>query len=281
MNLTSPPPVEQLDPEYAETLRRNAVRGAYKAFRPRPPRWVPVAAAACGVAVIATGVVALSRGGGGTVEPEPASTPAPAKIVEVPANASKVVSNDLGAASESDARAAARKCLTPVEDAYGHTMDLFKPEDADTAKIQSARWVKDPGMPANGKSLLQSLDTRDSGLTFHCLGDLMIWWGPTASPYHEKEPVAGTWSRSDAGPGPEITSLADYRFRAADNVDRVQLRIRGVAGASPWYSIKVIHNLGYLKGELPGTPITKYGLKLDLRAFDKSGKQVWSKTGDA
>ncbi|MFB6721392.1 hypothetical protein ACFCV3_14565 [Kribbella sp. NPDC056345] len=277
MNLTTPPPVEQLDPGYAADVKHDLVRKARQSRKRRTQSWTPILAAACACALITTGVFYLGHTGGGQPEPAGPTRPArPAKVSQVPAKASAIESTDLGPASDSEARAAARQCLTPQIDAHGNSPAWLDPVDVDTATIRSARWVKDPASPG-GRHMVLSFESTISSMAFHCLNGLMTWWDGSGGFYNETEPVTGTWSPSYRGDGPEITAVVEYQFRAADEVDHVQLRIRGVNGASAWYSMRVADNMGYLVGELSGVPKDNTRLEVDARAFDKDGKQVWSK----
>ncbi|WP_405059886.1 hypothetical protein OG474_45150 [Kribbella sp. NBC_01505] len=281
MNLTTPPPVEELDPEYAETLRRNAVRGAYKAFRPRPNRrWlpflagVPVAAAICAIAIGLSGLGDQNRS-----EPlQPAARPT--TVIQTPAKASKVEYVDLGPASEADRQAAARECLTH-NGPHDGLSDWQKPEFANTSTVRSARWIKDPRVPG-GRVLLQSFETPQA-VVFVCSDTNVTWWGRAGDldkMYEGETVVSGSswgWGESTT---PGIAVYASYDFRATAGVASVQFRIRGVDAVSSWYSVKVVDHVGYLAGTLPGSPKERPRAVLDVRAFDKSGKQIWSKTYD-
>ncbi len=281
MNLTTPPPVEHLDPGYAAEVKQDLVRKARQSRKRRTQSWTPILAAACACALITTGVFYLSHTGDRQVEPSSPTTPASpttsAKVLQVPAEASAIEHTDIHPAIPRQGRAAARECLAPRGDAYGNTPDWLDPKHADTATIRSARWVKDPRGP-DGQSLVLSFDSNVSGMAFHCVNSRMIWWSGSGDFYQEKDAVTGTWSSTFRGNGPKLTADAEYRFRTADHVDRVQLRIRGVDGASPWYSVKVVDNMGYVAGQLPGVPRNESRLEVDARGFDAAGKQVWSKT---
>ncbi|GAB3954318.1 hypothetical protein GCM10029976_096360 [Kribbella albertanoniae] len=280
MNLTTPPPVEHLDPGYAADVKHDLVRKARKPKRARwTPflAWVPIVAATAAIAISTTTVVTLSRsGGGGSTDPA-----GPPGIVQVPPEASKVEETDLGPADEAWARAAAEKCLVPSTDAYGTKSHWNSPADAKTAKIRSARWVKNVVHPDERRQLLQSFSIVDEDVVFQCLDGVVLWHGITSElddGVSAQEPVAGAWSWGSEDQGPVTVANSDYIFRATDDVERVQLRIRGTEAASPWYSTRVSGNLGYIAGVLPGAQADAGRLEVDLRAFDKAGKQVWSKT---
>ncbi|TDD61161.1 hypothetical protein E1263_08210 [Kribbella antibiotica] len=275
MNLTTPPPVEQLDPEYTETLRRNVVRGAYKAFRPKPPRWtpflawVPVVAATAAVAIGITSVVTLSRSG------DPAGSTG---IQQESPDKTQREWLDLGDASDSQARAAARQCLKLKTTVSGTTEDLYGPADADAATIRSARWIKAFGVPGKSRQLLQTFVTANSNFWFQCLDGEILRWDTSAAAANEQNPIPGTWAWNNVGEGKSAGVRASYSFRAAKNVGLVELRIRGLNGVSPWYADVTVDQAGYLEGILPDAVAEHGNAEIDVRAFDKDGKQVFFTT---
>ncbi|MFI5733360.1 hypothetical protein ACIA49_24820 [Kribbella sp. NPDC051587] len=267
MNLTSPPPVEQLDPEYAADLKHQLVRQARnRRNRWTPLRtWVPIVAATAAIAVSTTTVVALSR-----KSPSPAGT---AGIVQLAPDQSAAEPTEIGPATDAEARAAARRCLVPQQNAYGSASHLGKPADAETATILSARWIT---TGTENKQLLQTFVTRDEHFWFQCLDGEVLRWSPDQGwiGAWAKDPVPGTWTWSDVPGGVR----ASYSFRTLPSVDRVELRIRGLDGASPWYGVPVTDRAGYVAGTLPGATAQHGKAEIDVRALDKSGRQVWFTT---
>jgi hypothetical protein len=276
MNLTSPPPVEQLDPEYAADLKHDLVRKARKRRSTRwTPyfAWVPIVAATAAIAVITTTAVDLSRSG----STDPAG---PAGVLQVPANQGLREWVEIGKADDADARAAARQCLTPRKDAYGNVTPVGKPSDVDTAAIKYARWIKAYGGRGKDKQLLQTLVTKTENAWFQCLDGEVLRWGSASSEFGdwEKDVVFGTWSWEGYREGKSNGVRASYSFRTKKNVELVELRIRGEAGVSPWYSEVVVDQAGYITGVLADAVPEHGKAEIDVCGFDAAGKQVFFKT---
>jgi hypothetical protein len=276
MNLLTPPPVEKLDPEYAGELRRNAVRGAYKALRPRPPKWVPAVAAACGVAVVTTAVVLLS-GTGDHSAPEPAGSPRSsiARPPQVPLPSpdnSGSQSIDLGPATAAEASADARKCLAQQTNRAGGAV-LDPPAVVDPARPGAARWIKAYGVPGKTRQLVQSVWSTD-GWLYECLDDQILRIGGTPGE-GASSGVTGTWAMDGIREGDEPAVRAEYSFVTGPEVVRVELRIRSADRATPWYVATVNDRAGYVAAVLPGATNRVGLVDADVRAFDKSGKQVF------
>jgi len=277
MNLTSPPPVERLDPEYAAELKHHLVRTARKRRRTPYVAWVPIVAATAAIAVSITTVVVLSRSGG--------SAPVgPAGVLQVAPNASKSESLELGEASTADARAAARQCLTVKKNGYGVETHPSNPAEAETATMRSARWIKAVGVPGKSRQLLQTFvvaHPKNENLWFQCLdGELLrwAWYFDGFGKGSGVDPVRGTWDWSDIGEGKAAGVRASYSFRADDNVELVELRIRGVDSVSPWYAERVADNGGFVAGTLAGAAAEHGKAEIDVRALGKDGKQLWFTT---
>ncbi|MET7280205.1 hypothetical protein ABZS29_18360 [Kribbella sp. NPDC005582] len=280
MNLTTPPPVERLDPEYAAELKHHLVRTARKRRRTPYVAWVPIVAATAAIAVSITTVVVLSRSGGA----DPAG---PAGVMQVAPSASDSESIELGKASEAEARAAAQQCLTVRKNAYGVETHPGSSADAKTAALRSARWIRALGVPGKSKQLLQTFVVTHPDnelLWYQCLdGELLRWawyfddFGRTIG-FDGSSPIPGTWGWSDIGKGKSAGVRASYSFRAADNVDRVELRIRGVDSVSPWYAERVADHGGYVAGTLAGAAAEHGKAEIDVRAVGKDGKQLWFTT---
>ena len=279
MNLTTPPPVEKLDPEYADQLRRDLVRKARERQR---PTWVPVLAAACGIAVITTGVVLLSQTGDDSGAPAAgtsATTPTPT-VVQVPAAKSARVSLDLGQATTGEARAAARKCLAARSRDGSATP--AKPEDADTATIRQARWIKTmarPGAQPALRILMQTFTTA-KGYWFQCLGDEMVRSSPNRNPgrvgLNPADPVLGQWTIEQGIEAGSPLLFVDYSFVTLPSVVRMELRIRWTGGASQWYGVTFSDGAGYIAASQLGAVHKRGEMEVDVRAFDTAGKQVYS-----
>ncbi|TCC48598.1 hypothetical protein E0H75_18585 [Kribbella capetownensis] len=276
MNLLTPPPVEKLDAEYADQVRRDLVRKARKRQR---PAWVPVVAAACGMAVITTAVVLLSRPGDDSGAPA-ANTSAPTAtptVVQVPPAKSARVSLDLGQATASEARAAARNCLADLSPREGGNAPA-KPQDADSATVRQARWIKTMAGSGVAKILMQTFTTA-KGYWFQCLGDDLVRSRPSADSrggLNVADPVLGDWrlqQGTEAG-GPLL--LAEYSFVTLPSVVRMELRIRWTAGASPWYGVTFSDGAGYIAASQLGAVAKRGEMEVDVRAFDTTGKQVFS-----
>jgi hypothetical protein len=288
MNLTTPPPVEDLDPQYADDLRTELVRNARKSRRQRSV-WVPVLAAACGVAVITGGVVAGTRSGGGPAEPvgSPSSSPAPGKVQHVPPGRSARISLDLGPASHADSLAAARRCLAQKSSAFGEP-NTTVPADVDGATWQSARWQKTvpgqggPSHPKTDKQLVQSFTTK-AGVRLQCLdATLLEAFDPAVAgiswvksrPLNVADPVNGQWLLSQAPDGRSL--FAAFGFSAMPNVTRVELRIRWTGGASPWYGVVVAGGSGYASATQEGAVNQRLAREVDYRAFDRNDRVLFS-----
>ncbi|GAA0626926.1 hypothetical protein HPO96_36255 [Kribbella sandramycini] len=267
MNLTTPPPVEQLDPEYAADLKQELVRKARRQEQPRSHRrvlftWVPIVAAVTAVAISTASVVGLSQSRGG-----PAG---PAGIVQLPADQSPQQTLENGLAFPPEIDTAARECLTPKKNAYGYPNHLGNPEAAKT--IRSARWIKIPGdLPR----LHLTLVTRPANVWYQCLDGEFLRDGVVLEDRTwYNEPVRGTWAWSTV----DGEARASYSFRTDPAVTRVELRIRGTEGASPWFWVNVEDSSGYVAAALPGAEAQHGRSEVDVRALDENGKQVWAKT---
>ncbi|MFC9691377.1 hypothetical protein ACFTSF_22675 [Kribbella sp. NPDC056951] len=275
MNLTIPPPVEQLDPGYATDLKYNLVRKARK--RRRTPSWTPILAAACGIAIITTGVVYLSHTGDSTADPAGSTG-----IVQVPADESmQIPLNSIPAPTKTEIRAAARQCMTPKLNAIGHPNHLEKPAAADTANFRTATWLSLPDATGrrDSKRLLQTFTTRDSNMWYQCLdGELLHEGNVVDNTLSPQNLVPGTWGWSTTKAGSKSVAHASYSFRAHPSVVLVELRIRGAKGASGWFTVMVEDTSGYVEGALENAVAEHGAVEVDIRALDKSGKQIWFKT---
>jgi hypothetical protein len=296
MNLTTPPPVEDLDPDRADQLRSNLVTMARNSQRKtRRLTWVPMLAAACGIAVIMTGVVVLAQSGGNssdqpaapTPSSSPTSSPSSPEVLKVPASKSARVSLDLGNASAVEARTAARKCLTQKA-AHTGEPNPATPDEADTATVHQARWLKTvpgPGhraSPEQSRLLMQTFTTA-KGVWFQCLGpEMMRSFDPAragtsrevAMSLNPADPVNGQRRFAEVPRGDSSLLWVDYSFATMPNVARVELRIRWSGGASPWYGVSVTDGAGYVAASQPGAVYQRGAMEVDIRAFDAAGKQV-------
>ncbi|MDX6240421.1 MAG: hypothetical protein QOG10_5241 [Kribbellaceae bacterium] len=302
MNLTTPPPVKDLDPGRADQLRSNLVTMARDSQREaRRPTWVPMLAAACGIAVITTGVVVLAQSGGDSSDQpaaptpssspssSPTSAPSPSEVQKVPASKSARVSLDLGPASIADARSAAQKCLTQ-KGAHSGEPNPATPNEADTATVHQARWLKTvpgPGhraSPEQSRLLMQTFSTA-KGVWFQCLGpEMMRAFDPAragtsrevAMSLNPADPVNGQRLFASVPWGGSTLLWVDYSFATMPNVARVELRIRWTGGASPWYGVSVTDGAGYVAASQPGAVYQRGEMEVDIRAFDAAGKQVFT-----
>jgi hypothetical protein len=305
MNLTTPPPIDDLDPDRADQLRSNLVTMAHKTqHETRRATWVPMLAAACGIAVITTGVVVLAQSGGDHSDqpaaPTPTSSPSPAEqgpdgkivhdeVLKVPASKSARVSLDLGPASAAEARTAARKCLTQKAADTGEP-NPATPDEADTATVHEARWLKavpGPGhraSPGQSRLLMQSFTTA-KGVWFQCLdAEMMRSFDPAlagtsreaAMSLNPADPVNGQWTLAEVPNGASTLLWVGYSFAAMPNVARVEIRIRWTGGASPWYGVSVTDGDGFIAASQPGAVYQRGKMEVDIRAFDAAGKQVFT-----
>jgi len=296
MNLTTPPPVEDL--ARADELRAALVQHARRSQQRRRPTWAPILAAATGIAVITTGVVVLSQtGNNGTALP-PATTPSStarpdvpkpdSSVPQVPANQSPRQSLDLGPASDAEAVAAARTCLADKTPEDSDPIPLT-PAEADTATSRQARWIKlMSGVFAAGdpnRAIAQTFITA-KGDWIQCLGGQLLrsypsgWGGLTrdeALKLTQDNPVNGRWTFSPIiTPGGPIMPL-ESSFVTTPNIVRLELRFRSQHGASPWYGVPVLDGAGYITISQGGI-FNDDPLEIDYRAFDQSGTQVYANT---
>jgi hypothetical protein len=290
MNLTTPPPVEDLDPQYAEDLRAELVKNARRTRRQRSA-WVPVLAAACGVAIIAGGVVASTRSGDDS--PGPASrpsvtSPTPVKLPDVPPGQSPRISLDLGPASRTDSLAAAKRCLVAKRSTIGEPNSAV-PADSASATWHSARWQQamspaDTMYSEPKRRLVQSFTTK-AGVRVQCIdAELLSSFDPAIAgvPWTKSlvlnaaEPVNGRWMFAPVGQGRSSALLVAFSFSTTPAVTRLEMRIRWSGGASPWYGVVVDGGEGYLQATQPGAVNNYREREVDYRAFDRNGRQIYS-----
>ena len=296
MNLTTPPPVEDL--ARADELRAALVQHARRSQQRRRPTWAPILAAATGIAVITTGVVVLSQtGNNGTALP-PATTPSStarpdvpkpdSSVPQVPANQSPRQSLDLGPASDAEAVAAARTCLADKTPEDSDPIPLT-PAEADTATSRQARWIKlMSGVFAAGdpnRAIAQTFTTA-KGDWIQCLGGQLLrsypsgWGGLTrdeALKLTQDNPVNGRWTFSPMTPPGGPIMPIESSFVTTPNIVRLELRFRSQHGASPWYGVPVLDGAGYITISQGGISVDD-SLDIDYRAFDQSGTQVYANT---
>ena len=297
MNLTTPPPVEDL--ARADELRAALVQHARESQQRRRPTWAPILAAATGIAVITTGVVVLSQTGDNGAALPPATTPSSTaippdvpkpggNIPQVPANQSPRQSLDLGPASDAEAVAAARTCLADKTPQDSDPIPLT-PAEADTATSRQARWIKlMPGVFRAGdpvRAIAQTFITA-KGDWIQCLGGRLLrsypsgWGGLTrneALKLTQDNPVNGRWTFSPMiPPGGPIMPL-ESSFVTTPNIVRLELRFRSQDGASPWYGVPVLDGAGYISISQGGI-FNDEPLDIDYRAFDQSGTQIYANT---
>jgi hypothetical protein len=289
--LTTPPPVEELDPQYAEDLRSELVKSARGSRRQRSA-WTPILAAACGVAVITGGVVASTRSGD---SPEPASSPAPsatsAVVQKVPAASSERVNLDRGSvdAFGPESQALVKRCLAEKRSALGEPNNATS-ADLDDAAVYTARWQQAvPGeggvvRPTRTKYLLQNLITK-TGIRVQCLDSTLLQSFDPAlagipwdrSRYLSKvEAVNGVWSFREIPDGGSSLLYVGYSFSALPSVTKVEIRIRWTGGASPWYAVPVDDGTGYVAASQLGAAHRKHAMEVDYRALDRNGRVVFS-----
>ncbi|WP_112238021.1 hypothetical protein [Kribbella monticola] len=280
MNLTTPPPVEDLDPQYADELRSALVDHARRSRRQRPV-WVPALAAACGIAVITTAVVVMTR-------PQdddrgPASTsqsvPPPPSVQQVPAAESKQLSLDLEPATRADALPIARQCLAAADN---NDPQAPKPAEADTAVVHSARWVHKlsrPGRPTttvDGAVVVQSFTTA-KGIWVSCVGAAPNVYYAHRDPGHDVAvPVKGQWTFTDLPDGNTTHLYTGFTFLTIPAITRLEIRIRWSGGASDWYGVQVVDGFGYVEASQLHAVHQRDAMEIDVRAFDRHGKQLYS-----
>lgn len=265
MNLTTPPPVEPLDPDYATDVRHDLVRRV-RAKR-RLPTWTPVLAAACGIAIIIAGGLFITRKDSLL---SPADRPS---IVQVPAGKSPTQSLDLGPASDNEANVAAVACLAKEAAAAKPNQYPEGSLDAATIQLKSARWIKGLGTPGRERELVQSFMTANS-VWFLCVdGQAQSYEGVGDG---ATDDVVGSWSWSDVG-SPSMLR-ATFAFRTLAIVTKVELRVRGTEGASPWSVVSVADRGGYVTAVLPDARAQHGWAQVDIRGLDKTGKVLFEKT---
>ena len=289
-NLTTPPPVEDLDPQYIEDLRAELVRNARGTHR-QWSIWTPVLAAACGVAVITGGVVASTRTGGSS---DPAGSPAPTPTStvaqKVPDGGSERVNLDQGSAYGPEAIAVAKQCLANKTSSLGEP-NTAKPADVDTAAAHTANWVKAlPGdgghtRPIKAKHMMQNLTTR-AGVRVQCRDtELLQSFDPAKAGglsfdksrnLDPATPINGQWTFSEIHEGQQPLLFVDFSFSALPTVDRVELRIRWTGGASPWYGVRAVEGSGYAEASQYGAIHDRRATEVDYRAIDRSGRVIFS-----
>ncbi|MEU4192258.1 hypothetical protein AB0E69_10185 [Kribbella sp. NPDC026611] len=258
MNLTTPPPVETLDAEYADDLRHQLVSNAYR--RARPPKWVPVLAATCGVAIIATGVVVLSK-----TSPQPAGAP---QVAQVPADQSPVESVDLGPANPAEGNSTLATCLAQKVDHDKAPVSTGAPATLDPSRPRTAHWLTVP----EGTRLLQTAYSTD-GWWYQCLDDDVLRTAGSPGEFTDlSTPISGRWGIAQEDHAVRV----EYSFMAASNVAWLELRIRWTGGASSWYRTPVVDNAGYVVAVQPGAVDQSGQVDADIRAFDQAGKQLYS-----
>ena len=266
MNLTTPPPVEPLDPDYATDLRHNLVRQARR--KRRLPAWTPVLAAACGIAVIVAGGVLFTRTNG---EPSPAG-----QLSDTPAQ-----SLELGQATQSEALAAAKRCLPTLT--IGKRTDPVPAAALDpaTIKLRSAHWIKATGLPGQTRQLVQTVNSGDHFWLFCVDGE---WEGYTKPGDDLGNPSDGIYSSALGWSGlPDASSStlrATFSLTSKPSVARIQLRLRGPRGTTPWSQTTVIDGAGYVAAALPGDAAGHGPVQADVRVYDQSGNLVYSETFD-
>ncbi|MFC6159562.1 hypothetical protein [Kribbella jiaozuonensis] len=265
MNLTTPPPVEPLAPDYATDLQHDLVRRARKQHR--IPAWTPVLAAACGIAIVIAGGLFLTRKDNLL---SPADRPS---IVQVPADKSPTQSLDLGPASDNEASVAAVACL--AKEAAAAKPNEYPEGSLDPATIQlkSARWIKGLGTPGRARELVQSFMTANS-VWFLCVdGQPQSYEGVGDG---AADDVVGSWSWANVG-SPSMLR-ATFSFRSLAIVTKVELRVRGTEGASPWSVVSVADRGGYVTAVLPDARAQHGWAQVDIRGLDATGKVLFEKT---
>jgi hypothetical protein len=60
------------------------------------------------------------------------------------------------------------------------------------------------------------------------------------------------------------------------SVVNLEVRIRWTGGASPWYGVPVAGGTGYVVASQAGAVDKLRETEIDIRAFDKSGRQIFS-----
>jgi hypothetical protein len=74
--------------------------------------------------------------------------------------------------------------------------------------------------------------------------------------------------------GKSTLLFADFTFTALPTVARVEIRIRWTGGASPWYGVLVTAGEGYAAASQPGAVRQRRAMEVDVRAFDRAGRQI-------
>ncbi|MEV6415925.1 hypothetical protein [Kribbella sp. NPDC051718] len=288
-NLTTPPPVEELDPQYIEDLRVELVRNA-RGTRREWSVWTPIVAAACGVAVITGGVVASTRVGGDSGSVGPAG-PRPTAAQQLPANASERINLDRGSTSTNDNgivdAAVARKCLAAKKSALGQPNPVT-PADVSLKGSYMARLQKAlPGEggllePLRNNLLIQEFTTL-AGVQVECYDDKLLYaFDPAAVPLEKSlkltnsKPISGRWSFSEIPDGNSTRLFVSYTFAALPTTNYVEIRIRWTGGASPWYVVPAYFGRGYATASQLGA-VHRPGLtEVDYRAVGKDGEVLFS-----
>jgi hypothetical protein len=314
MNLTDPPEVEDLTPDRADRLRADLVaRAARDRTVSRPRRtWVPMIAAGAGVATVVAAVVLALPGDSdrpsappigasstpgsvsvprGPVPGQPSTTPAP-KWVAPP---SGTLNLDLGTATEAEVRTMLDRCFQAPAD------DGFQRSDAQTAKIEWARWMVKPVTYTDDRydtkprrQLAASVARADNRAWTLCVDDptklpgtqMQGGWQGVSPDAHRTNgasaqlPVNGAASGGD-GKTRDGRWVVTYSssFDAIPRVAKAQYRITWPGGASPWHTAYVRDGTGYVDVAAIGPGTLPSARRIEVRLFDKQGRIFYNTGG--
>lgn len=316
MNLAEPPEVHDLTPARTEQLRAALVSRASGGQAPQHPRraWVPVVAAGTGVAVVAAiGAVLLPWSGerqAASPAAPVASSPTAARVggewpssrrptvalatplYSIPqwvAPPSGQVSLVAGPATEAAVRSTLRRCFTAPGQQY------FRPEDADTAIIEWARWFRrpvvgpDPADPRGaGRHLVVSVLRADRHAWATCVDDPRSPSGFRLDRGGESHPSAPPGRPNTATVGNPVVTAGvggggthgDGRWvltwysslEVTRRVAHAEFRIAWLGGASNWHAAYVAEGTGYVEVAAVGRGIRPANHRIEFRLFDRSGR---------
>lgn len=292
MNLIKPPEVHELSAERVERLRTGLVLKA----RPRTsPRWLPITAAAAGVAMVAAAIAVVPRLGGPTPSPGTSSaplnwsTPSPsqpigqtalAKRWKVPPS-TRVIRTDLGPVDPDEAWRAAGQC-------WG-----VKPgEERKRLRITWSRWMLESAWydgerwhNTSRRKIVQVITSAD-GLNFALCDDRRLrssGGGPTPlapQPYLSILDGGGSGHvrpefSNDPGEPWGLGGRLEAVRHAGTDVARVEMRAIWPGGTSPWYRGFVADDAGYVEAvtySAKGSPPAEAAL--EARTFDATGRLI-------
>lgn len=296
LNLTTPPPVDDLDPARHDELRSGLVALAGEQTRaPSRPAWPPIVAAAAAVATVVAAVVTVSQLRDASPQPPGPSGTSSTSTQAGPtwtAPPTGVLDLDLGPASAADARKASRWCFAP-DDMIG-----FKPGDGDKAVHHWSRWMLAPytyrgvkWYATPGRQVVQFDTSPDFGDRLLCtLAEHDRFAGGAHQISRAKGPLPSPGGDDSTAFECNLDRRELGRDRLADGrwllrykyltmgsgggVGRVELRIAWPGGATKWHRGYISHGVGYVEAFAAGNGTPPRIYRAEVRAYDAAGNQI-------